>query len=456
MIDRRGLFRRASLIPFALLPWRAFAAPQLACVPVAGHCTAGGVRLWIRGLAAGTVRLAWWPAPDRAGPSRALDVELRAADGYCATVEVDGLRPATRYRYRASLSDQDVATGAFRTASAPDAPPRDFRVYLGSCLYTESHTRGGTPYGAKFHILDTMASSMDADPLPHFMLWLGDTLYLRAPSRSGAPGEHTTPELMRARYEEVRGMAMTQRLFAATHHYAIWDDHEYGPNNADRHFVLKEESLRLFGRFWPNPLMGSAALPGTWTRFAQEDAEFFLLDGRFNRDPETAAPSEAKQMYGPEQLSWLKRGLAASKATFKIIAGGSQFLSELPNGVQSGWHSYAAERDGFLAWLAKSRIPGVALLSGDRHNTQFFRHAQDGESVVNEFSCSPLTSRVSKLTAAERANPRLDAGAVVEDQNYGTLEFTGQGRDRRVVARCHDADGRLLWARTLARAGATG
>jgi hypothetical protein len=60
------------------------------------------------------------------------------------------------------------------------------------------------------------------------------------------------------------------------------------------------------------------------------------------------------------------------------------------------------------------------------------------------------------LTAAERANPRLDADAVVEDQNYGTLEFSGTGRERRVVARCHDADGRLLWTRTLARAGASG
>jgi alkaline phosphatase D len=29
-------------------------------------------------------------------------------------------------------------------------------------------------------------------------------------------------------------------------HYAIWDDHDYGPNNADKSYHLKETSRKVF------------------------------------------------------------------------------------------------------------------------------------------------------------------------------------------------------------------
>ena len=299
-----------------------------------------------------------------------------------------------------------------------------------------------------------MAGRMGEDVLPHFMLWLGDNLYLRGPSETfKQPAEYSTPAHMELRYREVRAMLQLRRLFAATHHYAIWDDHDFGPNNGDRSFALKEDSLRLFRAYWPNPAMGSKELPGTWCRFTHQDAEFFLLDNRFNRDPEKAAPDPAKAMFGRAQMDWLKRALAESKARFKLVAAGTQFLSAGANGVDSGWHSYPDERDDFLAFVEKERLRNVVLLSGDRHNTQLFRHGS-GEAALHEFSCSPLTSKVIKLSATNLANPRLERETVVETQNYGTLEFSGAGGDRKLTARCFDADGTLLWTRSLAGADA--
>jgi alkaline phosphatase D len=301
-----------------------------------------------------------------------------------------------------------------------------------------------------------MASRMAQDPLPHFMLWLGDNLYFRSPSSNGAAGEYDKVEYMALRYREVRAKPMLQRLFAATQHYAIWDDHDYGPNNANKEFALKHDSLRLFREYWPNPEMGCQDLPGTWTRFRHQDAEFFLLDNRFNRDSEKAPPDAAKAMFGPAQMDWLKHSLRASTATFKLVAGGTQFLSENRNGAQSGWHSYQAERDDFLGWLAKERITGVALLSGDRHNTQMFRHVVVPENagtgsgiILNEFSCSPMTSKLIKLSKTDWENPRLDKDCAVEARNYGTLECSGKGSERKLTARCFDADGKLLWTRVL-------
>jgi len=210
--------------------------------------------------------------------------------------------------------------------------------------------------------------------------------------------------------------------------------------------------LRLFKQYWPNPDLGSAELPGTWTSFAHQDAEFFLLDDRYYRDDEKAPPSEDKAMFGPAQIAWLKKSLSASKATFKLVCNGSQLLSEDENGHHSGWHNYRSERDAFLAWLARERIPGLLFITGDRHNTQVFRLKQDGAPVVYEFSCSPFTSRLSKLSKKDQANPRFVSGLGVEQRNFGTLELTGEGAARRIVASCFDSRGKQLWQRTLASA----
>lgn len=448
MTSRRDALKSAALLPLAATPIAARAAPAVSGSPVAGHFTHDSVRLFLQATEDATATVRYWPdgSEERAATVKA---PLFKATEHIETLELRGLAAGTTYRYRVTLEGGGSAAGSFRTAPAPGSAPADFRVYIGSCAYTEAYTRGGNPYGANHHIFDTMAGHMAADALPHFMLWLGDNLYLRGPSTSLAiPAEYETAAHMSVRYRDVRSQLKLRKLFAATHHYAIWDDHDYGANNADRSNPVKEASLRLFRAYWPNPPMGSPELPGTWCRFSHQDADFFLLDCRFNRDAEKAPPDPAKAMFGPAQMAWVKRGLAESKAAFKIVAGGSQLLSEGRNGVHSGWHSYAAERDDFLAWLKANPVKGLVLLSGDRHNTQLFR-----EGEVHEFSCSPLTSRLSPLDKDEWANPRLEKDCVVETHNFGTLEFSGRGASRRVTARAHDSDGKLVWTRVLAAAG---
>src|SRR5207247_4532087 len=67
---------------------------------------------------------------------------------------------------------------------------------------------------------------------------------------------------MAARYRRQRGFAPLQKLLTATSHLAIWDDHDYGPNDSDTSYVMKGETLKLFGRYWPNPSFGLPDLPG--------------------------------------------------------------------------------------------------------------------------------------------------------------------------------------------------
>ncbi|MCC7080196.1 MAG: alkaline phosphatase D family protein [Burkholderiales bacterium] len=449
MTSRREALKTVSALPLATLPGIADAAPAMPGPPLAGHFTHESVRLWLQATEPAVARVRYWQASGAESEAKSVDVALVRESFNCATLDIVGLAPSTVYRYRVALDGAWASrAGTFRTAAEPGSA-RDFRVYVGSCAYTEVYTRGGRPYGANHHIFDTMAARMDEDTIPHFMLWLGDNLYFRGPSKSlGIPAEYASARTMALRYREVRAMLQMRRLFAATHHYAIWDDHDYGPDDSGRSFELKNESLELFRAYWPNPARNSSDHPGIWTSFRQEDAEFFLLDSRWNREADDAPPTQMKVQFGAVQLEWLKAAVAASKATFKVVAGGSQFLSQ---GAGSGWHRFPFERDGFLAWLAKEKPKGLVLVSGDRHHSVLLRHAVD-DWVVHEFTCSPLTSRIGKLARADHANTALVKGTAVEKQNFGTLEFSGRGAARELTARCFDADGKELWSRVLASA----
>jgi alkaline phosphatase D len=454
MVTRRRLLQAAAALPFAGRGHAlAAAANTLAASPLAGHFTHDSVRLWLQATAPALATVAYWPEQKNEGEARTIEVALTEKEAASAIARINGLAAGTRYRFSVTLDGKPTGiVRTFRTVPPPGSAPAAFRIYLGSCAYTEAMSPNGNPYGDEFHIFETIAGKMQADNLPHFMLWLGDNLYLRPKGKFLSEADFASVARMEARYRDVRAMDMLQKLFAATHHYALWDDHDYGPNDSDKTFRFKADALRLFRQYWPNPDMGSADLPGTWTSFTHQDAEFFFLDDRYYRDDEKAPAADDKAMFGHAQMAWLKKSLTNSRATFKLVCNGSQMLSEDENGHHSGWHSYPGERAPFLAWQAKEKLPGLLFLSGDRHNTQVFKLEQDGAPAVYEFSCSPFTARLSKLSKKDRANPRFVAGLGVEQRNFGTLEFTGSGATRRIVAACLDASGKQLWERTLAGA----
>ena len=64
------------------------------------------------------------------------------------------------------------------------------------------------------------------------MFWLGDNLYLQQP-------DLFDPASMASRYRRQRAFPPLQSLLTATPHIAIWDDHDYGPNDSDASYVLE-------------------------------------------------------------------------------------------------------------------------------------------------------------------------------------------------------------------------
>lgn len=420
--------------------------------PMLGPVTRHTATIWIQGNEPAKASLEIEQPVVKAQAKRTATIQLNRETDYTGRFVLDNLTPGTTYRYKVIWNGKLLdAPHRFTTQAAqnPEGPP-EFTVYLGSCAHLhDPETDWSASWSSGYEIFDRIATQATEDTRPNLMIWLGDNIYLR-------PNDYDHPAGMARRYQKVRSHPSLQKLLPALPHYAIWDDHDYGPNDHNQSFVFKEASLELFQRYWPNLSAGLPDMPGIHTQFSIADADFLLLDNRWYRDSDRDQ-SENKKMFGDDQMRWLKNALLASRARFKIIAGGSQFLNDLSR--FEGWHHFREERRDFLAWLELNNINGVVFLSGDRHRTELLKQDRPGNYPLHELTCSPLTSRLHTIEAAELNHPARVAGTLVEARNFCTLSAEGPSDNRVLVLKSFDAQGKAYWevridASSLRRSGA--
>ena len=442
---RRALFAASNLVLSAAAA-PALVGAQAAPAPPAltvmhGFADQQSITLWLQGQAAARVRVEARPA-DTDAPRGAGSqvVELDPQADHCAHVRITQLMPGQRYGYTVHLDQPGqpgtlLASGSFRTQALWQwrGDPPTLRLAVGSCAYLNDGVfdRPGTPYGAGEDIFDAIAATA-----PDMMLWLGDNIYLREP-------EWTSREGINRRYRFYREHPRMQKLMSATAHVAIWDDHDFGPNDGDASFVNKAWTLEMFRRYWPAPF---APRPeATYGQVSLGDVDIFMLDDRSFRYPNRWPAGPDKLMFGAAQLDWLKRALTASNAPFKLVAGGGQFFN--PVSRFETWAKFPDEQQGFLRWLDHSKVPGVVFLSGDRHFAEMVRvERAPGRYPLHELTTSPLTSNpVRKPDEAERNHPSVLPGSFITERNFAMLTVSGPRGARELQVELKDTQGRSLW-----------
>ena len=382
-------------------------------------------------------------ADDEAAKRRRIEGTTRAEDDFALHVRLTGLEPGTRYRYQVLVDGRPAGEpGTFATQPLWQyrTEPPELAIAFGSCAYlNDRFSRPGPPWGGDYGIFDVIAARA-----PDLMLWLGDNVYFREP-------EWTSSEAMSARYRAYRAMPELRKLARASSHLAIWDDHDFGPNDSDGSFTLKGAALETFKRYWANPSYGLPGVPGVFGMATLGDVDFFLLDNRFHRYPNRYPPVPEKAMFGAAQLKWLKQALIASRATFKVVAAGGQFWNRANR--YEAFFNYPGEQKALADWLLEQKIPGVLFLSGDRHLGGLWRIERPGAYPLYEFTSSPLTAGAfANPPQEERDNPQLVPGTLVTQRNFGMLRVSGPRADRAVTLEAYASDGRLLWQRRIAAA----
>lgn len=349
-------------------------------------------------------------------------------DKQIKVIKLNNLIPNTNYNYKLIFQDTTIENKNFKFKTPKYYKKGDsllnFKIAFGSCVDAEK---------GNFKIFEEIYKQK-----PDMMFWLGDNIYLK-------DNEWESESGFNKKYEEFRGKKEIANLFSGVANYAIWDDHDYGPNDSDKSYYYKDLSLEMFKKYWANPGYGLKELPGIFSSFRYNDVDFFITDNRFYRDSQNRN-IENKSILGLEQLDWLINSLVFSTARVKVIVMGGLFLSDSYNKKNQNYISnYSEERDYLISEIKKNKIENVVILSGDKHFSEASM-MQDGDLKIYEFTSSALTA--SNNTREDNNTLRID-GSLYQENNFCTIELVTNDSSRILIYKIFEYGGQLKFNYSL-------
>jgi alkaline phosphatase D len=444
---------------------------------VVGDATAHSAVLWARADREGTLKV-------RLSGGKHDDVgrlRFRAADDYTGQVVLTGLKPDTDYRYRVGSE-----RGSFETAPAAD-DAEEVRLAFGGDVAGQNVCRDASE---GFPIMETIRGLR-----PDVFVGLGDMIYadnacdpVGRYGNAQVPGPGPAPDLATfwAHWRYGRADAASQRLLSSTSYVGVWDDHEvvndFGPLSDTRSTPPYTPGVHLL------PIGLDAFLDYTPIAVAEntpkrlyrslrwgKHLELFVLDTRQYRDANAASdsPDRPKTMLGREQLTWLKEGLAASDATWKVIVSSVPMSIPTgfpPTGGRDGWANFD-QTTGFeqelldiLGFMEREGIVNTVWITTDVHFAEAFRYrpfSASPEFTVYELATGPMNAGIFPLRDFDTTlNPEVltffgppTAESVTtweqakEWFNFGTLELAEDGT---LTAAIVDTAGETEFSLTLA------
>ncbi len=411
------------LLGAALVPRSAAGAPALVTAesgrPAApygaavGDVTGDRAIVWSRCDRPARLFVEWSTRESFADARRVPGEAAVEANGLTARLDLEGLPPGQRIVYRVLFQDlRDPrawslpVAGSFRT---PPAGAADVRLAFSADTCGQGwgidEARGG------MRLFESVRQAA-----PDLFVHCGDTIYADQPLAAErtlddgsawrnvvTPAKSKVAETL----DEFRGNHLYNRLDANVRRFesevsqlVIWDDHEVvdnwypgerleDPRYTERSVsVLAARARRAFLEHVP--LRSAAGDPQRIYRALPfgESVEVFALDLRSERSPNSAnrqpAPGRDTALLGPAQLDWLKAGLAASRATWKVVA------SDMPIGlvVRDGGEAFDAVANGedgaplgreheiaeLLSFLKARDVRNVVWITGDVHYAAVHRY----------------------------------------------------------------------------------
>lgn len=439
----------------------------------AGDVTSQSALLWVRTDGPMMVQIEWapvtvWNRVSKMGTAVApvartpLFTTSQETD-FTLTIPVEGLAPATRYRWHVYVGPkgrEGTSTEARMAARGEFATLPDTNSHL-PVTFAWSGDLGGQGRcrrgAAGYPIFDVMR----VQPLD-FFLFLGDTVYsdglcLSPPNEPGADFRATTLAEYRARHRDQRGAGALRRFLGSVPVYVIWDDHEVRNNFAgifDSQMPAGRQALR---EYWPIRVASDDPHRLYRTVRAGADLEMFILDTRQYRSRNADQDGPAKTMLGERQLQWLLSRLTESTATWKVIVTSVPLSISKGGGAgvpgNDGWAGgvdgtgFERERQVIVDCILAQRVKNVVFLGGDVHYVQANAYDPNGDGTpdFHEFVVGPLSAAPGPQTPASaglRPTTLINEGGYF---NFGLIRVTESSFDVRVL----DEDGTTRFSHHL-------
>ena len=344
---------------------------------------------------------------------------------------------------------------------------------------------------------------------PDFFLHSGDTIYADGPMKDDVELKDGTKWVNKVLIDEKRKVAETLDEYRGQWKYNLmdehvramnaicptffqWDDHEVVNNwsgskdlTGDGRYseksvhVLAARAGRAFHEM--TPISYTPAEPGrVYRKIAYGPlVDVFFLDMRSYRAANTenmqGAPSDATIFLGQEQIAWIKRELANSKATWKVIAAdmpiglivrdGDTKFEAIANADDGGVKGREFEVADLLRYIKNAGITNTVWLTADVHYTAAHYYDpskaqfQDFEPFW-EFVSGPLHAGTFGPNALDMTfGPEVKfVAAPTEEQGANLppsmgLQFFGlvdiDGATEQLTVRLMNRDDEELWTITL-------
>lgn len=319
--------------------------------PLTGAVTDTTARIWARGARPGTLRVQYRVAGTTGWTTAAATATFNAALDHTAVVTVTGLAPATSYEYRLAMdcTADPLGTGTFRTAAAPSSTGR-VRFGYGADI-------ANPPYAGYTNV---------ASKNPDFFIYGGDNLYADA-----APAATTTAQY-NAKYRDQWGEAFFRKFLSDVPSLMMWDDHEISNDWSSGQTGLYGQARPAYDAYQGSHNPPPRVAGTTYFTYRSGPADFYVMDTRTHRSPNSATDNSSKTMLGTTQKADLKAWLTSSTAPFKFLVSSVPWNNYGTTGSDS-WRGFTTERSELFNFIRDNAIRGVVLISGDQHWAGTFR-----------------------------------------------------------------------------------
>ena len=329
---------------------------------------------------------------------------------------------------------------ALLPASA-DEPPAIQRIVFGSCVHQDR---------------EQPIWNAIVDAKPDVFLLIGDNIY----------GDSSDMNVLRKKYEKLGAQPGYQKLLSTCPLYAIWDDHDYGLNDAGVEFAQKVASQRVFNDFFnvsaDSPRRTREGIydahivgpPGRRVQFILLDTRYFrtglkrAADGeRIGNGPYAPDESPEATVLGSAQWKWLEQQLK-QPADVRVVASSIQVVPH-----QHGWEMWAnfkRDRQRMFQLIRDTSAEGVVFISGDRHLAEISR-LQPNESGPN-YPLYELTSSSLNVPSGGGNENELNRHRVGQHYlkvNFGSITIDWQQADTGIKMAIHDVGGAAVRSHSM-------
>ncbi len=294
-----------------------------------------------------------------------------------------------------------------------------------------------------------------ASKKPDVFIFLGDNIY----------GDTDDMNVLRKKYGMLGDKPDFKKLWDSCQVLATWDDHDYGRNDAGRHYPFKKESKEIFLDFWNVPADDIRnTRDGIYTSHYYEGnnrvVQIIILDLRTFRDDlrkYRKEPIDKKAFHfdldywpyevrdstlmGEKQWEWLEQQFRIP-ADVRIIASSTQF--GISWNSYEAWANFPHEQKRMLKLIKETKANGVVFISGDVHYAEISKVQADGLYPIYDVTSSGITS------TWKFATPNLNRvdGPMMEN-HFGMIKIDWEQEDPLLSFQIFDVTDKLKIERKI-------